>query len=377
MGQRPLGLFRGDPARGIPFDARLRLAPGQILQGALGVEDLARRRSGRVLQNLQLRRKSLVFDRQRVRQGGNLRFVIRGPGLIEAAHLDFLGTVEDLLLLHAEFLQHAAIHHLGQRYPGHLLRQDHHWNHIGEDQDDVLRHLSPGHRAHAAKKGTDQDAGQTDEDADLELDADQPAGDQADAIDLRDDVDEGGEYRHQRPDETGKIAAVTRAEKIGNGELPELAQVRREHERHQAEAAGPADHEGQPLIAVEVERAGHADEGGGAHPVRARRHAVEEGRHAPAGDVVLDHVGGTAHHADAGIERQRGEHENIADHARPHAEALGAGHEQDEQDQTEAIAGVENFQAAIEGRLGHRAIILQLAFGYRSVTTQLAAHGFP
>ena len=34
---------------------------------------------------------------------------------------------------------------------------------VSDDQDQVLRHLRPGHRPHAAEEGTDQNAGQADE----------------------------------------------------------------------------------------------------------------------------------------------------------------------------------------------------------------------
>ena len=44
------------------------------------------------------------------------------------------------------------------------------------------------------------------------------------------------------------VAAVTGAEKVGNGELAELAQVGREQQRHQHIAAGPAHDEGQAVI---------------------------------------------------------------------------------------------------------------------------------
>ncbi len=44
-----------------------------------------------------------------------------------------------------------------------------HRGQVGDDQDDVLRHLRPRDRAHAAEERADQDAAQADEHADLEL----------------------------------------------------------------------------------------------------------------------------------------------------------------------------------------------------------------
>ena len=51
------------------------------------------------------------------------------------------------------------------------------------------------------------------------------------------------------------VAAVARAEEVGNRELAELAQVRREEERHQHVAAGPAHDEREAVEAGEVQRA--------------------------------------------------------------------------------------------------------------------------
>jgi hypothetical protein len=57
----------------------------------------------------------------------------------------------------------------GTGTPVTLVDSHDHRHHVGGDQDDVLRHLGPGDGAHAAEERTDQDAGQTDEYADLEF----------------------------------------------------------------------------------------------------------------------------------------------------------------------------------------------------------------
>ena len=51
---------------------------------------------------------------------------------------------------------------------GLVHRQPEHRRQVGQDQDDVLRHLGPCHRLHAAQERTHQDAAESDEDADLE-----------------------------------------------------------------------------------------------------------------------------------------------------------------------------------------------------------------
>jgi hypothetical protein len=211
-----------------------------------------------------------------------------------------------------------------------------------------LRHLGPGDGAHAAEKGTDQDAGQPDEYADLEFEPDEAAGDQTDAVDLRHDIGEGREDGGEHADHACGVAAVTRAEEVRNGVFAELAQIGRKQQRHQTVAAGPADDEGEPLIAAEIERAGEADEGRGGHPVGAGGHAIEHGRHPAAGDVVLGHVGGAAHDADAGIQRDGGEHEHIAYPARRHAHAFGHRQQGDEHGKAAGIPGIHLLELPIE-----------------------------
>ena len=73
-----------------------------------------------------------------------------------------------------------------------------------------------------------QDPGQADKHADAELEAGEAAGDQADAVDLGDDVDERAGDRRDDADRAHDVAAVALGKEIGDRELPELAQVGRE-----------------------------------------------------------------------------------------------------------------------------------------------------
>ena len=88
-------------------------------------------------------------------------------------------------------------------------------------------------------------------------------------------------------------------------------------------AAGPAHDEREAVEAGQVQRAGHADERGRAHPVGAGRHAVEERRHAPSRDVILRGIDRAAHDADAGVQGDGGEQEPVADPLPRHAHLLG------------------------------------------------------
>ena len=155
------------------------------------------------------------------------------------------------------------------------------------------------------------------------------------------------------------VAAVARAEEVGDGELAELAQVGREEQRHQHVAAGPAHHEREAVEAREVERAGHADERRRAHPVGAGRHAVEERRHAAARDVVFGRVDRAAHDADAGVQRDGGEQEPVADPLARHAHLLGDRKRDKEGDEADGVDAVVLLELLVEapmaeiGRLAH------------------------
>ena len=195
---------------------------------------------------------------------------------------------------------------------------------------------------------------EAEEHAELERHAGQARGDQADAVDLRDDVRERAQDRGEDADEARDVAAVARAEEVGNRELPELAQVRREEQRDQAVAAGPAHDEREAAEAGEVERSGHADERRGAHPVGAGRHAVEERGHAPSRDVVFGGVGGAAHDADAGVQADGGEQEHVADPRPRQPHLLGDGERDDEDDEAAGVPRVHLLQLRVELALGGR-----------------------
>ena len=237
---------------------------------------------------------------------------------------------------------------------GVLDGQPHHRDHVGDDQDDVLGQLRPGHGPHAAEEGAYKDAGEADEHADAELEAGEAAGDDADAVNLRHHVGEGAGNRDNDADETRQVAAVAGAEEIRNGELAELAQVGREKQRHQAVAAGPAHDESQAVEPGVVERAGHADETRRRHPVGARCHAVEDGRHAPPCDVVFGHFRRLRHEADAGIQQDGGEEEDVAEDARLHAEPLEATDQEDEHEETARVEAVVFFKLGVEAGLPRR-----------------------
>ncbi len=271
-----------------------------------------------------------------------------GARLEDGADLQLLRILDEFFLERRDLLELLAVHDLRDRDAGLLHRQPHHRDHVGDDQDDVLRHLRPGYRPHAAQERADQDAAQTQENAELERHAGQPRCDEADAVDLRDDVGERAQDRGEDADGARDIAAVACAEEVRNRELPELAQVRREEQRDQAIAAGPSHDECEAAEARQVQRAGHADERRRAHPVRAGGHAVEQRRNAPAGNVVLGRVGGAAHDADAGIQPDRRHQEDVADPLPREPHLLGDGEQDDERDESARVPRVHPLQLRLE-----------------------------
>ena len=183
----------------------------------------------------------------------------------------------------------------------------------------------------------------------LELHAEEARGDDAGAEDLRRHIGEGAAHQHDHAEEAREVAAVPERQEVGHGVGAELAQIRSDQDRHQHEAAGPAQHPGEAVIALQEQRAGHGDEGGRRHPVGAGRHAVVEGGHAPAGDVVFGNLRRPRRDADDGVDREREEHEQVAEDVVRHAEILEQRQEKDEPEEAARVRAVHPAELFIEG----------------------------
>ena len=201
----------------------------------------------------------LLGDESRAIAGGDrffqrldLAFPFQLLLLVDGAHGGFSGTqsggrIVQLLFLGGDTLQRLTVGDLRYRVAGDVHRQPYHRDHVGDDQNDVLRHLGPGHRAHAAEERADQNAGQTGINANFEFQAGETRSDDADAVDLRDHIGEGTDDGGDHADGPGQVAAVACAEEVRDGELAELAQVGRQEQCHQYIAAGPAHDESESV----------------------------------------------------------------------------------------------------------------------------------
>ncbi|MNS71429.1 hypothetical protein D3C72_1047980 [compost metagenome] len=264
--------------------------------------------------------------------------------LPQPAHLDLGRIILQIDLFFGHLLQH---HARGQLRHGHvrmLDRQPHHRHQIGNDQNDVLAHLRPRDGAHAAQERTHQHAAQRNEDTQFERNAGHARGDDAHAVDLRDQVRERAQDGAGHTGQARQVAAVARAHEIGNGVLPETPQVGGQQHGDQHIAARPAQDVGQAAVPRQVQRARHADEGGHGHPVGGRGHAVVDGGHAPPGHVVFDLVRRAADDADARIQAHRDQQEHIADPVARHAQHFGQRQHQDHQRKTCRVQHVDTPQ---------------------------------
>ncbi len=279
--------------------------------------------------------------------------------LVRGDHLALGGRLQQLRLQRGDLADLPAIDRGRERVAQLLVRQPRHGDQEGQQDDHVLCHLRPGDGAHAAQEGAQQHAPQAQHDADLELHAREPRGDQAHAVDLRHHVGEGAQHGRQRRDHARPAPAEAHLEEFGNRVEVHRAQVRRDEQRDEAEAPRPAQQVGEPpglprpaREALQVERPREADERGRAHPVGRSRHAVVERRNAPARDVVFLRVGGAAVDPDGRIDHHREEQEDRPDPLPRQAPALGPGHEGQEGQHAHGVERQQAVQAPVSRAAG-------------------------
>jgi hypothetical protein len=99
------------------------------------------------------------------------------------------------------------------------------------------------------KHGVEQHDDRADDDAQLDRHAEEVGEGDPGAAHLPGDIGEGDEQRADHRHDAGRLAVIPVADKVGHGELAELAQIRREQQRQQHIAAGPAHQVDRAVIA--------------------------------------------------------------------------------------------------------------------------------
>lgn len=330
-------------ARLLPHHPRRRRIARKLGKCAFALVDLAQRpvvpaQLGDLID--QLRARLVVRRRQPVEP----RLDRARLPTIRFAHLPLLRRVAHLALERFDPRHQPAVIELRHGPEAVLHRDQRNRQQERNDQDDVLRDLRPRDRPHPAQKRAHENPREAAEDADREIDADEARRDEADALYLRDQVDERAQDRGDRRERPDERARKARAQKIGNRVARELAHVWREQERNEAETARPAHQVRERVVTGRVQRAREADERRRGQPVGGGRHAIERGRHAPPGHVVFDEVRCPRQQPDHRIDRDRHEQEHIADpHARP-GRALDPPQQQHERGEADRVQRVRANQ---------------------------------
>ena len=137
----------------------------------------------------------------------------------------------------------------------------------------------------------DGEIGKDDADAEEEgtgiIDAEDPGKDQPDPFVLRHAVNQRDDDGDHRREEAGHRGIVARLDKFGGGVLAEAADLSGEEDEEEDITAGPADDVSEGKVALEVEDAGDAEEGGGAHPVGGDRRADADAADGMGGDRII------------------------------------------------------------------------------------------
>ncbi len=231
----------------------------------------------------------------------------------QRARLLLLGVPGEPDLGRIVLLQELPVGQLGDRDREDLERQVHDRHQVGDDQNDVLGHLGPGDRLHAAEHRAEQHAGQAEVHSVVVVDPDESGHDEADPGHLGHQVGERADDGPDHAHDARRIAAVARAQEVRDRVGAELAEVRPQEHGEEQVAPRPAHHVPQSEEPLGRDQAGHGDERGRRHPVRAGGHAVVDGGDTAPGDVVLVGVGRAGEDADEDVDGERQRHVDPAD----------------------------------------------------------------
>ena len=107
---------------------------------------------------------------------------------VDGANFQLFRIFQQLLFFGCYFFQSEAIDCLRNWIACVFHRQPNHWQHVSNDQNHVLSHLSPSHRTHTAQERANQDTCQASENTHFKSQAGQTCCNQTHAVNLRHNV---------------------------------------------------------------------------------------------------------------------------------------------------------------------------------------------
>ncbi len=166
------------------------------------------------------------------------------------------------------------------------MRQPRDRHQIRHHENNSLHTLRPGNRLHPTKVRAEQDGGQSDNHPNHVVQPKKTAHNNADPGHLGGNIRKADNNDENGSNDAHPCSWIASTNKIDEGVLTKLANIRRQEEGEQDITTGPTGNVRQPLKAKQIERTGHTDERCGTHPVRAGRQSVQDTRHLAFGDIV-------------------------------------------------------------------------------------------
>ena len=169
--------------------------------------------------------------------------------------------------------------------------------------------LGISHALHSTQYGVDKNNAHADYQAGRNFHFEKSGENNANSAHLAGDVGKRNEDQANDGNDPRRLRIVTFSDKLRDGELAKLAQVRRKQQRQQNVTTGPAHEVHRTVIAEKCDEACHRDKRCCAHPVGGGRHAVCDRRDALTGNIKVTGVMRARPDGDAYIE-----HEAQSDH---------------------------------------------------------------
>ena len=168
-----------------------------------------------------------------------------------------------------QFFQHSQsrpVQHLGgqaqlrHRVARDQQRDEDRRRYIGKNHDAILRHLGIGNAFHAAQHGIEEHHRHADKHAGRDLNLQETGEHHPYAAHLPRHIGKADEHQADHGHHAGGMGIIALADEVRHGVLAELAQVRRQQQRQQDVAAGPAHQVHRSVITGKGDHAGDGNE---------------------------------------------------------------------------------------------------------------------